>query len=400
MTALTDLFCELASIPSPSLKEDAVAEHILTLFNTYGVHAGRDGFGNIFARIPATDPTKRPLMLSAHMDVVGDSSPVHIVKDGNIIKTDGKRTLGADDKAGVAAAMMLARTVANDKDLRHGGLEIVFTRDEEQDMSGARALDFNRFESEYILVLDADRLGEFQIAGAGYTKMILSVKAFKGGHSGIDIADPQRVNAVKLIAELVSEIPQGVYYEDETGTVTSINAGAIVGGGVKNLETDKQGVDFAYFMTDRAMSNIINTDAFALYSLRSSDKSKEAALIKEIQEKIDAFNKKYDGLAAFSATFEEHLPPFEKSADTTMVEIAKKAAQKLGREIKVSSFHAGAETHLYAQKKNAKGVTFKPYLVGAANIYNMHSAAEHVEADSMDKGFELVKAIFLTFNGI
>jgi len=398
MTALTDLFCDLARIPSPSLQEDAVAEHILSFFKENSIPAERDDFGNVYAYLPPTDSSKRPLMLSAHMDVVGDSSPVNLVKDSIIIKTDGKRTLGADDKAGVAAAMMLAKTLITDKEIRHGGLEIVFTRDEEQNMSGARALNFDRFKSEYILVLDGDRLGDFQIAGAGYTKMVLSVKAFKGGHSGIDIADPSRVNAVKLIAEIIAELPQGVYYKDETGVITSINAGAIVGGGVKNTETDKQGIDFAFFMADHAMSNIINTDAFALYSIRSSDKAKEATLIKEIQDKISVFNKKYDGLAAFSAIFEEHIPPFERSSDTTMIETAKKAGEKLGMTLNISSFHAGAETHLYAQKKNADGKTFKPYLVGAANIYNMHSAAEYVEADSMDKGFELIKALFYMFN--
>ncbi len=399
MTALTDLFCELARIPSPSMQEDAVAEHILSLFKEKGIDARRDSFGNVCAVVPPTDPAKQPLMLSAHMDVVGDSSPVHIVKDGNIFKTDGTRTLGADDKAGVTAAITLAETVAKDKTLAHGGLEIVFTRDEEQNMSGARALDFDRFKSEYILVLDADRLGDFKIAGAGYTKMILHVNAFKGGHSGIDIGDADRVNAVKLIAGLVAEIPQGVYYQDETGVVTSINAGAIIGGGIKNMPTDKQGIDFVSFMNNNAMSNIINTDAFALYSIRSSDKAKEAALIMEIQDKVDSFNKKYLGKALFKATFEEHVPPFEKSSDTTMIETARKAAEKAGIPLSVSSFHAGAETHLYAQKKNAGGKIFKPYLVGVANIHNMHSAAEYVEADSMDRGFELLKSLFYTFNG-
>ena len=66
-----------------------------------------DLFGNVRAEIPATDETKEPLLLSAHMDVVGDFSPVNVVKDGDVLKTDGKRTLGADDKAGVACAMML-----------------------------------------------------------------------------------------------------------------------------------------------------------------------------------------------------------------------------------------------------------------------------------------------------
>lgn len=398
MTDLIDLFCTLARIPSPSLQEEAVADQIISFFKENKIEAKKDAFGNVLAVVPATDPLKKPLMLSAHMDVVGDFSPVTIVKDENILKTDGTRTLGADDKAGVAAAMMLAKTINEDKELKHGGLEIVFTRDEEQNMSGAHALDFKAFQSEYILVLDGDRLGDFQIAGAGYTKMLLSVKAFKGGHSGIDIDDPERVNAVKLTADIMVQIPQGVYHKDETGVITSINAGAVIGGGIKNLQTDKQGVDFSLALIGQAMTNIINTDAFALYSIRSSDKADEARLVEEIKRIVENFNERYQGKATFSVVFEEHVPPFEKSSDTTLIEIARKAAEKTGVKLNVSSFHAGAETHIYAQKQNACGKTFKPYLVGAANIHNMHSAAEYVEIKSMKQGFDLIENIFRFFN--
>ena len=71
MTELTDLFCTLARIPSPSMREDAVAEQIISYFHQNHIAARRDDFGNIYAEIPATDPSKQPLMLSAHMDVVG-----------------------------------------------------------------------------------------------------------------------------------------------------------------------------------------------------------------------------------------------------------------------------------------------------------------------------------------
>lgn len=400
MTVLIDLFCSLAKIPSPSLEEENVAREITSFFEKNGIKVRRDDYGNVYAKISATNESKKPLMLSAHMDVVGDTTPVNIVfsEDGKIIETDKKRTLGADDKAGVAAAMLLAKTVNEDKNLAHGGLEIVFTRDEEQNMSGAHAVEFQTLESEYILVLDGDRLGDFQIAGAGFTKMLLSVNAFKGGHSGIDIADAGRVNAVKLLADIMAVIPQGVYKQDETGVVTSINAGAIIGGGIKNIPSGRQGTDFCRHLAGNAMSNIINTDAFALYSIRSSDRRAEAVLIKEIGEQISAFNEKYAGKASFSAAFEEHAPPFEKSDDETMIETAQKAAEKLGIKLNISSFHAGAETHIYSHKQNASGKTFKPYLVGAANIYDMHSSNERMETESLSKGFRLIETIFRTFN--
>ena len=63
--------------------------------------------------------------------------------------------------------------------------------------------------------------------------MTINVTALKGGHSGIDIDDKTRLNAAKLIAELVNEIPQGVYKKDEYGVVTSLNLGVIIGGGIE-----------------------------------------------------------------------------------------------------------------------------------------------------------------------
>ena len=105
---LIDYFCTLVEIPSPSLKEENVTKKILEIFNEYNINAKTDEYGNIHAFIPATDKEKQPILLSAHMDVVGDDSPVNIKLNGNIIETDKTRTLGADDKAGVTAAILLA----------------------------------------------------------------------------------------------------------------------------------------------------------------------------------------------------------------------------------------------------------------------------------------------------
>lgn len=94
MTELTDLFCALARIPSPSMQEDAVAEQIVSYFHRRHIAAQRDDFGNIYAEIPATDPAKPSLMLSAHMDVVGDSSPVNIILRKRHIENGRKKNAG------------------------------------------------------------------------------------------------------------------------------------------------------------------------------------------------------------------------------------------------------------------------------------------------------------------
>ncbi len=402
---LLDLFCTLVQIPSPSGEEAEVAAKIIETLRESGIEAKKDAFGNVIAKIPATDTSKKPLALSAHMDVVGDASSVNIrvSEDGNFIETDKTRTLGADDKAGVTAAMQLAMHLQNHPEIKHGGLELVFTKDEEQNMTGIHNVKFDEIDSEYILVLDSDKLGQIQISGASYTNGSLTVKTFKGGHSGIDIGDKTRLNAVKLIAELINEIPQGEYKKDDYGTVTSLNIGCVIGGGVessiqKAVQKHLEKESYTDYVADTCMTNIINTKAAAKYSIRSSEAKNEQQLIEEILSIVERFNKKYEGLAQAEFRTETKMKAFEKSDDETITKVAVEACENLGIKADVSSFHAGAETHIYAHEKNKHSQTFKPYLIGLADIYNMHSSDEKIDVQSFQQGYELLKEVFRIYN--
>lgn len=400
-----DIFCNLVSIPSPSLKEDKVIEWILDFCKKNGIDGKKDNYGNIYIHVPATDETKEPIMLSSHMDVVGDDSPVNIFLNGDFIKAEG-RTLGADDKVGVACALKLAKDLVNsgsDKGLTHGGLEITFTRDEETGMSGIEHVEFDKILSKYVLVCDADKLGQLQISGASYTNAKITVRGLKGGHSGIDIGDKTRLNAAKLIAELLAEFPQGAYYTDETGVITSCNLGAIVAGGIQNSIANlvEKGIKTNDYITEimkKTSTNIINTLGMASYSIRSASVAKEEELKALMQSIVDKFNEKYKDLAEAKIEFEVHLLAFEK-ADDDRIEIAHtKACERAGIKNDISSFHAGAETHIYCHNKNSKGETFMPSLLGLADVYNMHSAAEKVDYKTLIKGFEVIKNTFEEFN--
>ncbi len=400
---LLDIFKELVKIPSPSMGEKAVAEKIAEILSGAGISVRCDNYGNVYAEFDGGNPDKPSLLLSSHMDVVGDDSPVNIVENGDFIETDKKRTLGADDKAGVAAILKLLLDIKEEADSLsagqkplYGKVEAVFTRDEENSMTGIENVEFNRLNSEYILVLDSDKLGNFEISGAGYIKLTISVKTPYGGHSGLDISKPERLNAAKIIAEIIEKVPQGVQKADETGTITSINLGSVIGGGVENalyeaVKRNLKGAEAVEFVAKNSMSNIINTSAFAHYSLRSSDIKAKDDLIAKIEEILRDFNKKYDGFAAAKLDIEEHLPIFEKSDDEFLIETAQKAARGAGIDLKISSFHAGAETHIYANRKNAAGKAFKPVLAGIANVFNMHSADEKIDVQSYKKGYEFLK---------
>ena len=396
-----DIFCELAQIPSPSLKEEKVAEWIFDFCKKNNINVREDDYGNIYISVSATDETKEPIMVSAHMDVVGDDSPIELVFDGQFIKANG-RTLGADDKVGVACGLLLAKEVSAMSD-PHGLLEVTFTRDEETGMSGAEHLEFNKMNSKYILVCDADKLGQLQVSGASYTNAKITVKSFKGGHSGIDIGDKTRLNAAKLLAELLAEFPQGAYYKDETGVITSCNLGALVAGGVQNsvasiVENGLKTNDYITEIMKKTSTNIINVLGMASYSIRSASVAKENELKALMQLIVDKFNQKYDGLAKAEIEFEIHLLPFERVEDDRVEKAFASGAKRAEVDFEISSFHAGAETHIYCQKQNKQGETFAPFLLGLADIYNMHSAEERVDYNTILKGYEILKNTFVEFN--
>lgn len=373
-----NLFCTLAEIPSPSMKEEKVIEWLQNYCKANNLDCQLDNYKNVVIRIPATDETKPPLLLSAHMDVIGDDSPVETYLDGDLIRAKG-RTLGADDKAGLANALYFATEIAK-SDKPHGEIELVFTRDEENGASGIRNVEFEKLNSKYVLVLDSDSLGQLMTSGASYTTVKIKVTSFKGGHSGIDIADKTRENAAKLIADIVTALPQGVYYSENGQVVTSCNLGGIQGGNLK-------------------VTNIINTSAEASYSIRSSNRQKEQELKDCMTYEIEDFNTKYLEIAKAEITFEEHLPPFEKAQDDYIPILFEAVARKVGIEPEISSFHAGAETHIYANRKNAKGETFLPFLVGLADVNNMHSVEESVDYKSIIKGQELLTAFYDSYIG-
>lgn len=399
---LLEIFTILVQIPSPSLSEDKVIKWVKDFCQKNDIDYELDTYENIFIKIKGTNIEKKPLLLSAHMDVVGDSSPIVLKTEDDFIKTDGTRTLGADDKAGMACALMLALELTQNKG-EHGGLEIVFTRDEEHGMTGIKHVDFKKLQSKYALVLDADKLGQLEVSGASYTLGKLKVTTPFGGHSGIDIHEKHRLNAAKLISELITNIPQGVYYQDKAGTITSINLGTVIGGDIQNTaakivaEQVKNSKYLDYFM-DNSITNVINTEAQATYSLRSASIEKENELKELIHKKIEEFNLKYEGLAKAEMTFSEHLPPFEKAQDDLIEKVYTKACENMGLKPSISSFHAGAETHVYAQNPNAQDEKFLPVLLGVADIYNMHSSSEKINYKTLMQGYELLKQIFIEFN--
>jgi len=405
-----NLFVELCKISSPSLKEEKLSQKILDIFRENNIFAEYDDYKNIIAKIPAAKGFEDvpPIILSAHMDVVGGSEEVNIrlSQDKTCIETDKTRTLGADNKAGVAGILDLAISLASqDNKIPHGQIEITFTRDEETGMTGIHNLDTSKLNSKYVIVCDGEAVGELDCEGAGFTNIYIKVHGGKGGHSGMNIHEKNRISAVKVLTELDSKIPQGVFKSSEKGTVTSINAGVISGGALNTFimekfkdiyELGREGKEFPQeigaknmfdLINQNSALNIISSEAQIAYSLRSSEPENEEELLAIIYQAKNEIQQKYGDLIKIDLEIQKHLKPFVKSDDDFLIKSIIKAGINQQMTVVPEAFHAGAETHVFANEKtNSKGEKFVPVIIGLANLFDIHSSDEKIDWKSFLEG--------------
>ena len=216
-------FYGLTRCPRPSKHEEVVRKHLLDWAKEHKVEAFADETGNVIMRIPATPgfENRKGVVLQGHMDMVPQKTadtvhdflkdPIQTVIDGEWVTAVGT-TLGADNGMGVAMAM----SVAEDKSVKHGPIEVLVTYDEETGMTGAEALKPGLLKGDILLNLDSEDELELCIGCAGgldaqadfkyksfptprgYKGFKINVKGLSGGHSGMDIS-LYRANANKVL---------------------------------------------------------------------------------------------------------------------------------------------------------------------------------------------------------
>ena len=232
-------FDALTQVPRPSGHVEKVQQFLLDFAKKVGVEAFQDPAGNIVMRKPATPgmENRKTVTFQAHMDMVPQKTPDSkhnfetdpietVIKDGWVYANN--TTLGSDNGMGVAAIMAIMEA----KDLKHGPVEGLITRDEETGMFGANELPEGELNGDILMNLDSETWGKFVIGSAGGIDITatlgykgvendqeaavkVTLKGLKGGHSGLEIhegranANKEMVRFVrKAIAELDARLAQ------------------------------------------------------------------------------------------------------------------------------------------------------------------------------------------------
>ena len=207
---LLTTFLDLVAIDSPTGFEAACgaycAEKLVGLgfnvrFDDSAALTGSDT-GNLIAELPGTAPVT--LALSAHLDVVDPCrGVVPRVVDG-IVVSEGETVLGADDKAGLAAALeAFARLV--ESGAPRPTLKALFTVQEEIGLHGAKHVAAEDAACDLCLVLDAEGFpgGIVTAAPTHYT----FAAEFYGRACHAGVAPERGVSAVLMATDAISRNP-------------------------------------------------------------------------------------------------------------------------------------------------------------------------------------------------
>lgn len=234
---LLSLFVRLASIRSPSLEEREVADAVIEIVRAAGLHAEEDASaaltggdcGNLVVRV-AGRGQGTPVALCAHLDTVPvDVAPTVLVEDG-VVRSDGRTPLGADDKAAVAALLMIMQDLAREQPA--ADVEFVFTTAEELHLRGSGALDLDGVRARIACVFDSDGAPGTVITGAPTLRTFVATFRGAAAHAGID---PERGrSAIVAAARAVAAVETG-RLDDET----TANVGLIRGGSAGNVVAEQ-----------------------------------------------------------------------------------------------------------------------------------------------------------------
>lgn len=244
------IFDSISQVPRCSKHEGRIAAWVAEWAQKRGLAHVVDASNNVIIRVPgSTGRENEPsVALQAHMDMVcaktQDSlhdfskDPIQLRRDGEWLTADNT-TLGADDGIGVAMALFMA----SDPGVSRPPLELVFTTDEEMDMSGAANLSATALQSRRFINIDWETEGSLALGAAGGNKIEimlpiarseldpawpvfqLNVEGLSGGHSGITI-HKGLANANVLAAQVLKEVGAVRVVSFEGGTADNAVAPA------------------------------------------------------------------------------------------------------------------------------------------------------------------------------
>lgn len=277
----------------------------------------------------------------------------HIGKD--LVVTDGKTLLGADDKAGVAEIITAVEYLKNHPEIKHGKIRIGFTPDEEIGQ-GADHFDVEKFGADWAYTMDGGDIGEleyenFNAAGA---KVQIQGRSVHPGY-----AKGKMINALVIANKLISLLPAQERPEHTCGYE-----------GFFHLHTMQGSTDSA------SLSFII----------RDHDKDMFENRKKTMQEAVDYINKLYPGSTTVDIRDQYYNMREKVEPMKFIVDYAFEAMEAVGVTPNVKPIRGGTD----GARLSFMGLPCPNIFAGGLNF---HGRYEFIPVQSMEKAVEVIVKI-------
>ena len=382
---------ENSGVTPSSAKQMVFAQYLKNELEDLGLEEIElDEHGYLYATLPAnTDEQVPTIGFIAHMDTSPDMSGANVTprivhkydgsdivlceeenivlapaqfpelldhKGEDLIVTDGKTLLGADDKAGIAEIVSAIVYLQEHPEIKHGKIRIGFNPDEEIGL-GAHKFDVEKFGCEWAYTMDGSEVGEleFENFNAAAAKVIVKGRNVHPGY-----AKGKMVNAIRVANEFMSLLPA-----DETPEATEGYEGFYHVVGVEG-EVEQ---------------------ATITYIIRDHDRAKFEARKESMLAWAEQINAKY-GAGTVVVELKDQYYNMRQQIEPVMhiIDIAFKAMEEVGVTPKVKAIRGGTD----GAQLSFKGLPCPNVFAGGLNF---HGRYEFVPIQSMEKAMQVVVKI-------
>jgi len=360
---LLNEFLELVQIDSETKYETEIASVLKQKFAALGVAVIEDdttaqtghGAGNLICTLEGTKEGVDTIYFTSHMDTVVPANGVKpSIKDGYVV-TDGTTILGADDKTGLSVMLETIR-VLKEQSIPHGTIQFIITVGEESGLVGAKALDSSLVKAKYGYALDSDgKVGNIIVAAPTQAKVSAVIHG-KTAHAGV--APEKGVSAITIAAKAVARMPLG-----RIDGETTANIGRFQGGTQTNIVADRVEI---------------------LAEARSLIPEKMEAQVAKMKEAFESAAREMGGKAEVDV--QVMYPGFKFSEGDLVVQLAQKAAAKIGRSSELLQSGGGSDANVIA----GFGIPTVNLAVGYEEI---HTTNERMPIEELEKLAEMVIAL-------
>jgi tripeptide aminopeptidase len=360
---LLNEFLELVQIDSETKFETEIAKVLKQKFTDLGVEVYEDdtteqtghGAGNLICTLQGTKEGVDTIYFTSHMDTVVPAKGVKpSIKDGYVV-SDGTTILGADDKTGLAVILETIKLL-KEQNIPHGTIQFIITVGEESGLVGAKAIDPKLVTAKFGYALDSDgKVGNIVVAAPTQAKVKATILG-KTAHAGV--APEKGVSAITMAAKAIAKMPLGRIDEE-----TTANIGRFEGG---------------------TQTNIVCDYVEILAEARSLVTEKMEQQVRKMKEAFESVAEQMGGKAEVDV--QVMYPGFKFGEGDHVVEVARKAAAKIGRSCELQKSGGGSDANVIA----GFGIPTVNLAVGYEDI---HTTNERMPIEELYKLAEMTIAI-------